>query len=101
MEEKLKEQASLTEKAESRFKHLENDLRETREKAIQSDTAAKKVEEDRKATQNELDDLLMVFGDLEEKVAKYKVNGFWSVLVSTLTMPSGPTQSTRRNRLGG
>lgn len=36
--------------------------------------AFKKAEEDRKTTQNELDDLLMVFGDLEEKVAKYKVS---------------------------
>lgn len=26
------------------------------------------------STQSELDDLLMVFGDLEEKVAKYKVS---------------------------
>lgn len=30
-------------------------------------------EEEKKATQTELDDLLMVFGDLEEKVARYKV----------------------------
>lgn len=29
-------------------------------------------ETEREAAQNELDDLLMVFGDLEEKVAKYK-----------------------------
>jgi hypothetical protein len=30
-------------------------------------------ESERLAAQNELDDLLMVFGDLEEKVAQYKV----------------------------
>ena len=30
-------------------------------------------EEERKIAQGELDDLLMVFGDLEEKVSKYKV----------------------------
>ena len=30
-------------------------------------------EEERKTAQGELDDLLMVFGDLEEKVSKYKV----------------------------
>jgi hypothetical protein len=30
-------------------------------------------EEERKATQNELDDLLIVFSDLEEKADKYKV----------------------------
>jgi hypothetical protein len=35
------------------------------------------VEEEKQSVQNELDDLLMVFGDLEEKVAKYKVRAFY------------------------
>jgi intracellular protein transport protein USO1 len=39
----------------------------------QATAAAKSVEEARQSTQSELDDLLMVFSDLEEKVAKYKV----------------------------
>ncbi len=33
----------------------------------------KEKDEEKAATQTELDDLLMVFGDLEEKVEKYKV----------------------------
>jgi UDP-2,3-diacylglucosamine pyrophosphatase LpxH len=33
----------------------------------------KEKEEQQSSTQTELDDLLMVFGDLEEKVEKYKV----------------------------
>lgn len=31
-----------------------------------------KTEKDKQAVQGELDDLLMVFGDLEDKVTKYK-----------------------------
>ncbi|KAF4862226.1 Intracellular protein transport protein USO1 [Colletotrichum siamense] len=69
---KLQEQEDLIKKAESRGKQLESELRETREKAIQREAAVRKAEEDKQATQNELDDLLMVFGDLEDKVAKYK-----------------------------
>ncbi|KAI8299809.1 Intracellular protein transport protein USO1 [Colletotrichum sp. SAR11_59] len=69
---KLQEQEGLIKKAESRGKQLESELRETREKAIQREAAVRKAEEDKQATQNELDDLLMVFGDLEDKVAKYK-----------------------------
>ena len=34
---------------------------------------AARAEKSRLAVQAELDDLLIVFGDLEEKVAKYKV----------------------------
>ncbi|KAF4833060.1 Intracellular protein transport protein USO1 [Colletotrichum siamense] len=69
---KLQEQEDLIKKAESRGKQLESELRETREKVIQREAAVRKAEEDKQATQNELDDLLMVFGDLEDKVAKYK-----------------------------
>lgn len=39
--------------------------------AMLSDESAAK-----KAAQTELDDLLMVFGDLEEKVARYKASVF-------------------------
>lgn len=35
----------------------------------------KQREEERQTAQTELDDLLMVFGDLEDKVARYKVRG--------------------------
>ncbi len=40
----------------------------------QSRAQLEEREEQRVATQAELDDLLMVFGDLEEKVEKYKVS---------------------------
>jgi len=41
---------------------------------MQAKFAASQAEEGRKAVQGELDDLLMVFGDLEDKVDKYKVS---------------------------
>ncbi|KAK2041139.1 hypothetical protein LZ31DRAFT_473051 [Colletotrichum somersetense] len=66
LEKRLQEQESFVAKFEARIEQLEKDLRETRERAVH------KAEEDKQAIQNELDDLLMVFGDLEEKVAKYK-----------------------------
>ncbi|GKT49453.1 intracellular protein transport protein USO1 [Colletotrichum spaethianum] len=72
LEKKAQEQEILVAKSEARVKQLENELRENQKKAAHGDIAIKKAEEDKKATQNELDDLLMVFGDLEEKVAKYK-----------------------------
>lgn len=43
------------------------------ESAWQAKSLLKQREEEKQTTQSELDDLLMVFGDLEEKVAKYKV----------------------------
>ncbi|KZL78991.1 intracellular protein transport protein [Colletotrichum incanum] len=72
LEKKAQEQETLVARSEARVKQLEKDLRETQKKAVHGDMAVKKAEEDKQATQNELDDLLMVFGDLEEKVAKYK-----------------------------
>lgn len=41
------------------------------------------AQEGRKTAQGELDDLLMVFGDLEDKVARYKVGAsHWLLAVS-------------------
>jgi Uso1 / p115 like vesicle tethering protein, C terminal region len=40
---------------------------------MQSESLLSEKEEQRAAVQNELDDLLMVLGDLEEKAKKYKV----------------------------
>jgi intracellular protein transport protein USO1 len=40
---------------------------------LQSEALLKEKEDQRTAVQNELDDLLMVLGDLEEKAMKYKV----------------------------
>lgn len=39
----------------------------------QAETEKGEATKARETTQSELDDLLMVFGDLEEKVAKHKV----------------------------
>jgi len=57
----------------------------------------KKKEEERKGVQGELDDLLEVFGDLEEKVTKYKVSAsllvWWCCCVGT---NSGCRNGSRR-----
>ncbi|TDZ27582.1 Intracellular protein transport protein USO1 [Colletotrichum trifolii] len=94
-EKKIETQKRVSSKAETRVKQLELELLGMQQKSAQvsitpvstswgptakirsnrlpqTDMTLKKAEEDQKATQNELDDLLMVFGDLEEKVAKYK-----------------------------
>lgn len=42
----------------------------------QAEASLSEKEEQRAAAQTELDDMLMVFGDVEEKAEKYKV-GFW------------------------
>ncbi|SPQ27398.1 f06b110f-e45c-47cc-8731-942e9589b5c3 [Thermothielavioides terrestris] len=49
------------------------EARERLEREVERAVArAEEKEEERKAVQGELDDMLMVFGDLEEKVTKYK-----------------------------
>ena len=40
----------------------------------QAETSLSEKEEQRAAAQAELDDMLMVFGDVEEKATKYKVS---------------------------
>ncbi|KAK7977705.1 hypothetical protein PG996_003757 [Apiospora saccharicola] len=58
--------------AEGRISELEKRIaqKETEMKKAQSQVKSK--DEEKAAVQTELDDLLMVFGDLEEKVEKYK-----------------------------
>ncbi|KAL2127743.1 hypothetical protein VTI74DRAFT_10240 [Chaetomium olivicolor] len=65
--------------AEERAKKAEEEAKEVKFKADKADKEAKEAkekvkqkEEEREAAQSELDDMLMVFGDLEEKVTKYK-----------------------------
>ncbi len=43
--------------------------------SVQAESLKSAANESKDAVQSELDDLLMVFGDLEEKVGKYKVGG--------------------------
>ncbi|KAF7890922.1 uncharacterized protein EAF01_010731 [Botrytis porri] len=78
-EEKIKEFKEQASTAQSKLAKTEADLqgKETARQAVQNKVA--KVEADlqdketaRQAAQSELDDLLMVFGDMEEKVTKYK-----------------------------
>ncbi|KAI6780303.1 Intracellular protein transport protein-like protein [Emericellopsis cladophorae] len=64
---------------ETKMKDLECELEEAHKASDTAGTKARKAESEKSeaikakdSTQSELDDLLMVFGDLEEKVAKYK-----------------------------
>ena len=53
----------------------ERQLSESKEAAkVEVDKQLSELREAKETTQSELDDLLMVFGDLEEKVTKYKVS---------------------------
>jgi DNA repair exonuclease SbcCD ATPase subunit len=68
-------------KAEERAHKIEQEAKGLRAKVEKAEGEAKaarereaKKEEERKGVQGELDDLLEVFGDLEEKVTKYKVS---------------------------
>ncbi|KFA64352.1 hypothetical protein S40285_02935 [Stachybotrys chlorohalonatus IBT 40285] len=67
------------EQAEKRRQELEAEVEKThvaideeRQKSKKAQTDLTEATKAKAATQSELDDLLMVFGDLEEKVAKYK-----------------------------
>ena len=64
---------------DARLKRAEEKAKESEERAstahgriAKAEAALQEKETARHAAQSELDDLLMVFGDLEDKVAKYK-----------------------------
>ena len=61
-------------KAEAEAKGLRARVEKVEKEAKAAREAERKKEEERKTVQGELDDLLEVFGDLEEKVTKYKVS---------------------------
>lgn len=65
-------------KAEARAKKAEERIEEKEVEIGEAKKGAEEKEEERKALQAELDDLLLVFGDLEEKVSKYKVSSCFS-----------------------
>ncbi|KAI0456024.1 p115 like vesicle tethering protein [Xylaria acuta] len=69
---KLSAEESKLKSAEKRVTDLENQLSTRQGELGEAQTRLKKKEEQQSSTQAELDDLLMVFGDLEEKVEKYK-----------------------------
>jgi hypothetical protein len=57
---------------------VEKEVKERVEKQVTGlRKAVEEKEEERKAAQSELDDLLEVFGDFEEKINKYKVSTPW------------------------
>ena len=58
---------------------------------IQLQKQLKEKAKEKDATQTELDDLLMVFGDLEEKVEKYKVR-YKAPQLEPLLLMSAETQ---------
>ncbi|ROT43355.1 hypothetical protein SODALDRAFT_336736 [Sodiomyces alkalinus F11] len=68
----LEKQMKLTTEAENRASKLETELKGAQEKMRKRDITLKEAQEAKQATQTELDDLLMVFSDLEDKVAQYK-----------------------------
>ncbi|KAI2777196.1 p115 like vesicle tethering protein [Daldinia loculata] len=70
---KLSAAQSKAKAAEERCSNLEKQLAQKGKELEKSRTQLEEKEEQKSATQTELDDLLMVFGDLEEKVEKYKV----------------------------
>ncbi|KAI1644278.1 p115 like vesicle tethering protein [Daldinia loculata] len=69
---KLSAAQSKAKAAEERCSNLEKQLAQKGKELEKSRTQLEEKEEQKSATQTELDDLLMVFGDLEEKVEKYK-----------------------------
>jgi hypothetical protein len=68
----LNEQAARLRRAEKKAKEAEARSAAAMEKAAKAEQALAEKEKERKAVQSELDDLFMVFGDMEEKTKKYK-----------------------------
>ncbi|KAI1411676.1 p115 like vesicle tethering protein [Hypoxylon sp. FL1857] len=69
---------------EKRCSALEKQLSRKDEELEESRAQLEEKEEQKSATQTELDDLLMVFGDLEEKVEKYKVRQLLTIKSSRI-----------------
>ncbi|KAI2616371.1 p115 like vesicle tethering protein [Hypomontagnella submonticulosa] len=69
---KLSAEQSKSKAAEERSSKLQKQLSQKDEELEESRTQLQEKEEQKAATQSELDDLMMVFADLEEKVEKYK-----------------------------
>ncbi|CAG8952405.1 hypothetical protein HYFRA_00001152 [Hymenoscyphus fraxineus] len=66
------EQAGRLQRAEEKAKDAEERIEVANKKVAKGEKALAEKEKEKEAVQGELDDLLMVFGDLEEKVEKYK-----------------------------
>ncbi|EEY15372.1 intracellular protein transport protein USO1 [Verticillium alfalfae VaMs.102] len=69
---KLEKQIDLVEESVSKCARLEKELNETRQDSLKIAANLAEVTDAKQAIQTELDDLLMVFADVEDKVSKYK-----------------------------
>lgn len=88
LEEKVKKSEQENKLAEERAKRVWSPATLKRRALLtnyQADASLSEKEEQRVAAQTELDDLLMVFGDVEEKAEKYKVSSTGPLLQLTLT----------------
>jgi chromosome segregation ATPase len=66
------EQAARLQRAQEKAKEAEARSIAATDRATKAEVSLAEMEKEKKAVQNELDDLLMVFGDMEEKTEKYK-----------------------------
>lgn len=66
------EQEARLKRAEDKSQEAEDRSKTASEKAAKAEGSLTETEKEKAAVQNELDDLLMVFGDLEDKVNQYK-----------------------------
>lgn len=65
-------EAAKAKKVEARINELEKQVAEKEDEVKKTRGELREKEEEKSATQTELDDLLMVFSDLEDKAEKYK-----------------------------
>ncbi|KAL7924948.1 p115 like vesicle tethering protein [Trichoderma austrokoningii] len=72
LEKQLKTANEKNEELEKQLEDATSEAEKLRQEVTETKSALKDAEEAKDAVQSELDDLLMVFGDLEEKLAKYK-----------------------------
>ncbi|KAK8904199.1 hypothetical protein QC760_10831 [Botrytis cinerea] len=72
MEEQAITAQTKVAKAEEKIKEMEKQANTAQTKAARAEADLQDKETARQTAQSELDDLLMVFGDMEEKVTKYK-----------------------------
>ncbi|KAG5953468.1 hypothetical protein E4U53_005460 [Claviceps sorghi] len=72
--DKRKETEALAESYKEQLRKMTANLQEAHEQARMAETKLSHEVAAKKTAQSELDDLLIVFGDLEEKVARYKVS---------------------------
>ncbi|RFU76120.1 intracellular transport [Trichoderma arundinaceum] len=68
----IKKANETKEELEKQLKETREEIEELRQEATKTELALADKDKAKDAVQSELDDLLMVFGDLEEKLEKYK-----------------------------